>query len=322
MGSILCAINESAGATGALRVAAQLCDRLELRLVVVHVVEDVPLTPLARREARAGGLRLVERILAEQGVLAEWHVRIGDPAEEISEIAGHEEPELVITGSKPNGRRLRPPLRSRLAVELEHMCSAPVVVVPPRLPTARRPKQLRASGRPTRPNTNRNTRTTEGAASKMNTLIVPIDGSGSERALLAAEKLATQFDARLVLVHVQQLIVGRRGGRLSAHVNEAGRLARVRELVARLRADGFDAELETHRTSLEHPANIIADAAKRHDADAIVLATRGHTPVIGLLASSVAQRLLHIAPCPVVAVTPGTTHETFRWATLKEPTAA
>jgi nucleotide-binding universal stress UspA family protein len=156
----------------------------------------------------------------------------------------------------------------------------------------------------------------------MNTLIVPIDGSGSERALLAAEKLATQFDARLVLVHVQQLIVGRRGGRLSAHVNEAGRLARVRELVARLRTDGFDAELETHRTSLEHPANIIADAAKRHDADAIVLATRGHTPVIGLLASSVAQRLLHIAPCPVVAVTPGTTHETFRWATLKEPTAA
>jgi nucleotide-binding universal stress UspA family protein len=156
----------------------------------------------------------------------------------------------------------------------------------------------------------------------MNTIIVPIDGSGSERALPAAEKLAAQFDARLVLVHVQQLLVGGRGGRLSAHVNEAGRLARVRALVARLRADGFDAELETHRTALEHPANIIADAAKRHDADAIVLATRGHAPVIGLLTSSVAQRLLHTAPCPVLAVTPGTTHETFRWAARKEPTAA
>lgn len=88
----------------------------------------------------------------------------------------------------------------------------------------------------------------------MSTIIVPIDGSGSERALPAAEKLAAQFEARLVLVHVQQLIIGGPGGRFSAHVNEAGRLARVRELVARLRADGFDAELETHRTSLEHPA--------------------------------------------------------------------
>jgi nucleotide-binding universal stress UspA family protein len=148
MGSILCATNESEGAARALGVAAQLCDRLELRLVVVHVVEDVALTPAARREARAGGLRLVERTLAEQGVLnAESHVRIGDPAEEISEIAGNEEPELVIIGSKPRGRRLRPSLRSRLAVELEHMSHAPVVVVPPHLPTARRPTQLRVSGR-------------------------------------------------------------------------------------------------------------------------------------------------------------------------------
>jgi nucleotide-binding universal stress UspA family protein len=77
-----------------------------------------------------------------------------------------------------------------------------------------------------------------------------------------------------------------------------------RQLGARLTADGFDAELETHRTSHEHPATIIAAAARRHEADAIVLATRGRAPAIGLLTSSVTQRLLHIAPCPVIAVTP------------------
>ena len=99
-------------------------------------------------------------------------------------------------------------------------------------------------------------------------------------------------------------------------------MTRVRELVARLAPTGSTPSWRPTARPSSTPPNIIARAAKRHDADAIVLATRGHAPVIGLLASSVAQRLLHNAPCPVVAVTPGTTHETFRWAAPKEPTAA
>ena len=147
----------------------------------------------------------------------------------------------------------------------------------------------------------------------MHTIIVPIDGSGSERALPAAERLAAQFDARLVLVHIQERMVAGRGGRIPARLDEAERLAHARDIVTRLRADGLDAELETHRAILEHPADVIAAAARRHDADAIVLATRGHAPIVGVLASSVAQRLLHAAPCPVLVVTPGTTRETLGW---------
>ncbi len=156
----------------------------------------------------------------------------------------------------------------------------------------------------------------------MHTIVVPIDGSGSERALPAAEKLATQFDARLVLVHVQERMVAGRGGRIPARLDEADRLAHVRELVTRLRAEGFDAELETHGAILEHPADVIAAAARRHDADMIVLATRGHAPIAGVLASSVAQRLLHAAPCPALVVTPGTAREMFRWGGHRKPAAA
>ena len=86
-GTIVCAVNETTGAQEALRAASRLSKRLDMRLVAVHVVEDVPLSPAARREARAGGIRLVERVLEEQGVrVADRRVAVGDPAEHIGRI--------------------------------------------------------------------------------------------------------------------------------------------------------------------------------------------------------------------------------------------
>lgn len=130
--TIVCAVNETTGAEEALRTASGLAGRLGLRLVAVHVVEDVPVSPAARREARTGGMRLVDRLLAEQDVrIADRRVAIGDPAEHIARIAGEEGAELLVIGSKPHGRRPRPPLRSRLATELPRTTHIPVVVVPP-----------------------------------------------------------------------------------------------------------------------------------------------------------------------------------------------
>ena len=156
----------------------------------------------------------------------------------------------------------------------------------------------------------------------METIIVALDGTESERALPAARELAKQFMSRIVVLHVNQLVVGARGGRFSAHVDEDDRTARLHEIVAKLRADGFEADLELASTSLAHPATVIARKAKEHGAGAIVIATRGHKPVVGVLASSVAQRLLHDAPCPVMVITPSTTRETFHAVRGQEPFAA
>lgn len=131
-GTIVCAVNETAGAAEALGAAAHLARRLNLRLVAAHVVEDVLMSAAARREARAGGMRLVDRVLAEQEVwTADRRVASGDPAEEIARIAAEERAELVVVGSMPNGRRARPPIRSRVATELARMSPVPVMVVPP-----------------------------------------------------------------------------------------------------------------------------------------------------------------------------------------------
>jgi nucleotide-binding universal stress UspA family protein len=156
----------------------------------------------------------------------------------------------------------------------------------------------------------------------METVVIALDGRESERALPAAQELAKQFLSRIVIVHVNQLVAGFRGGRFPLHADEPERLARLREVIADLRADGFDAELETSTTSLGHPADIIARSARRHGAGAIVLASRDHAPGLGAFTSGVTRRLLQAAPCPVLVVTPKTTHETFRAVGRLTPAAA
>ena len=80
-------------------------------------------------------------------------------------------------------------------------------------------------------------------------------------------------------MHVNQLVAGARGGRFPLHADEDKRVERLHEIVAELRAQGFDADLERSTTSLGHPATIIAESAKRHGAGAIVLASRDRKPV-------------------------------------------
>jgi nucleotide-binding universal stress UspA family protein len=72
--------------------------------------------------------------------------------------------------------------------------------------------------------------------------------------------------------------------------------------VADLAGNGVPAVLETTGAWVGGAAHAIAEAAKAREADLIVVGTRGHTPLGGLLLGSVTQRLLHIAPCPVLAV--------------------
>ena len=147
----------------------------------------------------------------------------------------------------------------------------------------------------------------------MDTVILALDGGNwSERALPAAKELARRFAARIVVVHVKQLQAGLRGGRFPIHADEDKRSKHLAQLVDELRDEGIDTELEVATATLDHPASVIAETARRHRAGAIVLATRGHAPMVGVLVSSVTQRLLHEAPCPVLVVTPRTTRETFR----------
>ena len=133
------------------------------------------------------------------------------------------------------------------------------------------------------------------------TLIWATDGSEqADAALEEARRLAELTAARIVAVHCDQYLVGRAGG-ASFFADEEERRAKIRAQVSALRSAGLDVDLVVRRTH-ESPARVIAEIAESVDADFVVCGTRGLGAFSGALLGSVAQRLLHTAPCAIVAV--------------------
>jgi nucleotide-binding universal stress UspA family protein len=107
------------------------------------------------------------------------------------------------------------------------------------------------------------------------------------------------------VVHVVQHYATKTG--LAVYPDEEQVKARLEEAVQQLSKDGVKASLKIVDHVGPQAAHEIADTAQEEEADLVVMGTRGHGPVAGLLLGSVTLRLLHIAPCPVMAVPPGAT---------------
>jgi nucleotide-binding universal stress UspA family protein len=134
------------------------------------------------------------------------------------------------------------------------------------------------------------------------TIIWATDGSEvADGALPFAKELAQCDDGKLVVVHSNEKFSGRASG-YSVLADEEELEAKIRLQVEELRTEGFDATFTLVSGASAEAAHSIADVAGREEADVIVVGTRGHRPMAGVLVGSVTQRLLHIAPCPVLAV--------------------
>jgi nucleotide-binding universal stress UspA family protein len=135
------------------------------------------------------------------------------------------------------------------------------------------------------------------------TIVLALDGSeGSQRAIPMATELAQRDNARLVIVHVDERIVGKGGGDI--HADEAGIQASVRQRAEELSKQGIETTVEMRDVMVGGPARPIAEIATEQGADLIVVGTRGHSGVPGILLGSVTQRLLHLAHQPVLAIPP------------------
>jgi nucleotide-binding universal stress UspA family protein len=136
------------------------------------------------------------------------------------------------------------------------------------------------------------------------TIVWAADGSeNAARALPYAKALATGEDAMLVAAHIVPATTNdKTGDRFAADVYDGDDGARLTKLVGELSRDGLTAIHKVVNYVGHQPAQGIADIAREVGADVIVVGTRGHSALGGLVVGSVTQRLLHVAPCPVLAM--------------------
>ena len=132
------------------------------------------------------------------------------------------------------------------------------------------------------------------------------DGSdAADQALPLAKILAQESGGELLVIHcVERTEPFRTGGAYPAHPDADELKAKIEGQLAELSKSGVSARLELTEARMGGAAHAIAELAESRDADVIAVGTRGHTALAGLLLGSVTQRLLHIAPCPVLAVPP------------------
>ncbi|MGH2913238.1 MAG: universal stress protein [Solirubrobacteraceae bacterium] len=136
-----------------------------------------------------------------------------------------------------------------------------------------------------------------------NTVVWATDGSESaDRALAVAKPLMRENGASLLVGHVAEKYATKAG--LAVYPDEEQVEAKLKRVVEELSAEGFDASLKIVNHVGPQPAHEIADLAREVGADLIVVGTRGHAALPGLLLGSVTLRLLHVAPCPVLVCPP------------------
>ena len=136
------------------------------------------------------------------------------------------------------------------------------------------------------------------------TIVWATDGSElADRALPLVIDLARTHHSKIVAVHANELLVGRFGG-APVLADEDDLRVKIERQVMELRGEGFVADAKFETGGQHGTAELIAMAADEVGADLIVIGTHGRGAAASALLGSVAKGLLHVAPCPVLAVTP------------------
>lgn len=139
-------------------------------------------------------------------------------------------------------------------------------------------------------------------------IMVAVDGSDTaERGLKEAVNLAKDQKAQLAIVHVIDLVVVYGAGQFPGAYIEATREF-AQETIARARKLAAEAGIVPEVLSPEivtggyHVADTIAQVASEWKADLLVVGTHGRRGVSRLLLGSVAERIVRVAPCPLLLV--------------------
>jgi nucleotide-binding universal stress UspA family protein len=158
-----------------------------------------------------------------------------------------------------------------------------------------------------------------------NILVATDFGEASMTAIVYGRELARRFHATLHVLHVTDDLAARvmtgsglpyDVSRTQADIEAAGR----RQLDAIVTGDDRpEPRTKTIQVTSTAPAHAIVSYARDTNVDLIILGTHGRGPVAHLFMGSVAERVVRMAPCPVLTVR-HPEHEFIRPDTLQAVT--
>ena len=132
-------------------------------------------------------------------------------------------------------------------------------------------------------------------------LLVAVDQSEvSPRVIAAAKELASLSQGQVWVLHLRE----REFGRLGLTPIESDEEARgpVSAGVEALTQAGIDAHGEIRETVFGHAAREIVKDAQEHDADVIIMGSRGRSELTGAILGSTAHKVIHLTDRPVMVV--------------------
>jgi nucleotide-binding universal stress UspA family protein len=279
---ILVAVDGSPFADNALQWAIAIAKEHDAHITVMHVVSAAALTSLSLElQHRIGDdLAVLERKVRDAGVQAASRWDTGKPWEAITQAADEIGANVIVVGAR--GHTAFSALRlGSTADRVVRMAQVPVLLIPPKIDG--RPRPLRR-------------------------IIAATDFSDcSHHAIVAALRVLPGHaeDAELVLLHAWQPLVEYSFGEAEVvtvdPLDETDEqiLNALETLAKPLRERGYIVRVEARQG---YPAGVIEREAMTFNADLIVMGTHGRTGAMRLLLGSVAERVLHLAPCPVLTV--------------------
>ena len=137
----------------------------------------------------------------------------------------------------------------------------------------------------------------------LKTIVVATDLKGqADAALEYARKLAASYGARIVLAHgldpMEYAAVDAVPGSVLSHMTEAARKVLDR-LASELVREGIHSHSEVRQGAV---AEMLVDVARQYEAGLIVIGTKGMEGAGPVVVGAIAERLVRLAACPVLAV--------------------
>ncbi|MBA2662916.1 MAG: universal stress protein [Bradymonadaceae bacterium] len=290
--SFLVATDLSENSRGALRFAADVARRTSGELVVMHVVDiaasdnswrilvEAPdelersAVLQAREDLEAFFEAAVEPALRPERV--RFTVELGNPIDQILDVAEALQPSLVVAGTR-GASRLQELLLGSTANRLVRQSSSPVALIPP----SQHHGEIR-------------------------TIVAPMDFSdASLESLRFGAALARRHGAALRIMHafvlpeLSALQTSVANVSIQLQQVSAGKAQQIKEYCSVVDLEGIDHTI----TILQEPPHLaIVDFARDEKADVICMGSHGRRGWARFFLGNTAERVLNHTPCAVITV--------------------